>query len=728
MRKFILYQLILLFTGTLSASAINVQLNTLDPACGNSDGRIFSVVSGGTAPYNYIWSNGAITPDLTGLSAGTYTITVTDMSGNSATASATLANTTGLTNAYMSFVLPGGISGSTFPCPTLCNGISYLVMDMINGTAPYTLNSSGLNHTLGSFNGVPTVENICVSDFYSVTVTDANGCNASFTGLPGVTYTFDCTVTVNPACNGGNNGEVIIDFNAGQATGFDITITDTAGISFSINSLSVPTAQFTNLHPGTWLCNVINGWSNQPCDTSFTFFVPDAGNICGTVSGTVYLDTISNCIYDGSEPTLSNRSILINPGMHYTNTDAAGNFSIELLYNTYTISTVPTLNFGSNCAPAVVTINPANPSASGINLGDTASSAMNLSVSIAGGAARPGFTYLQYIKIRNTSFQASSGSTLNLIYDPVLTINSVSLPYTVVAANEIEISVPAINAFDDLNINISYSVPPNPSLIGTVLATAVAVSALQPEQILSDNSDNLFVVVTGSFDPNDKTVWPNQDPAHYYFMDIEDELRYTIRFQNTGTDTAFTVVIVDTLDAMLDLSTFRVTGSSHPYSWNLAAGDILTVTYNNILLPDSNTNEPASHGLFSFAVSPMEDSIMIPYILYNTAAIYFDFNPPVMTNTEFSTLDVTVGLTEVNESKSLRIYPNPTTGDLNISTSNKNDELSDLLCYDAMGNEVRIIPGKINPYTLNCSVANLKPGLYYLRTSNGIYSGKFIKL
>jgi uncharacterized repeat protein (TIGR01451 family) len=727
MRKFILYQLILLFTGSLSTSAINVQLNTLEPACGNSDGRIFSVVSGGTAPYNYIWSNGAITPDLTGLGPGTYTITVTDNSGNTATASATLVNTTGLTNAYISFVKPGGISGSTFPCSMLCNGISYLVTEMINGTPPYSLTSSGVNHTIGSYNGVPTIENVCVTDAFTVTATDANGCSASIAGMPGVGITFDCMVSSIPACNGGNNGAVNIDFSSPSGTGFDITVSDSAGVSFTIN-ISGNIAQFNNLHPGNWSCYLLNSWANQPCDSSFTFFIPDAGNICGTVSGTVYLDTITNCIFDAGEPFLPGRNILINPGNHYTNTDAAGNFSIELLYNTYTINTVPNLNFGSNCAPAVVTINPANPSASGINLGDTVSSAMNLNVTIAGGAARPGFNYYQYIQIQNTSYQNSAGATLTIKYNPQLNLAAVSLPYTVISSDEIEVSIPSISAFTHLNIAVTYTVPPNPALIGTTFQTDVSVAAQQPEQILTDNADTLYTLVTGSFDPNDKTVWPNQDPAHYYFMDIEDELRYTIRFQNTGTDTAFTVVIVDTLDAMLDLSTFRVTGSSHPYSWNLAAGDILTVTYNNILLPDSNTNEPASHGLFSFAVSPMEDSIMIPYILYNTAAIYFDFNPPVITNTEFSTIDVTVGLNEINESKSLLIYPNPVTGEVNISLDNKSGRLDRVTLYNILGEEISFEYHRINAYSLRGVTTHLQPGLYYLRNSSGTYSGKFIKL
>ncbi|MBK9515002.1 MAG: SprB repeat-containing protein [Flavobacteriales bacterium] len=116
---------------------------------------------------------------------------------------------------------------------------------------------------------------------------------------------------------------------------------------------------------------------------------------------------------------------------------------------------------------------------------------------------------------------------------------------------------------------------------------------------------------------------------------------YTIRFQNTGTDTAFLVVITDTLPQHLDPSTIRMGAGSHGFSWSLSGQGTLRWVFPNILLPDSNVNEPRSHGFVSFRIRPYEP-LLPGTTIENTANIHFDFNPPVVTEpsvlvAEFST-------------------------------------------------------------------------------------------
>ncbi len=153
--------------------------------------------------------------------------------------------------------------------------------------------------------------------------------------------------------------------------------------------------------------------------------------------------------------------------------------------------------------------------------------------------------------------------------------------------------------------------------------------------LLPNNNGNLFNVtrchfITGSYDPNIKEVIPKGYGTENY-IDENWELDYTIHFQNTGNDTAFTVVVKDPISEQLDLSTLRVGGGSHPFTWELTTQRELIFTFNNILLPDSTTNEVASHGYFQFSISPNED---IPFgtLIQNRAAIYFDFNDPIITN------------------------------------------------------------------------------------------------
>ena len=86
------------------------------------------------------------------------------------------------------------------------------------------------------------------------------------------------------------------------------------------------------------------------------------------------------------------------------------------------------------------------------------------------------------------------------------------------------------------------------------------------------------------------------------------------------------------MEANLDISTIRPGVSSHDYELEIVQGPILQFTFENIMLPDSNINEPASHGFVNFSIAPRE-GLDFGTVLQNTAAIYFDFNEPVITNT-----------------------------------------------------------------------------------------------
>ncbi len=142
--------------------------------------------------------------------------------------------------------------------------------------------------------------------------------------------------------------------------------------------------------------------------------------------------------------------------------------------------------------------------------------------------------------------------------------------------------------------------------------------------------------IIGSYDPNDKLIVPSGVGAENY-VNANDELEYTIRFQNTGNDTAFTVYILDTLSSLLDIQSFRNGVSSHDYTLEIIEDSILRWQFDDIYLPDSNVNEVASHGFVKFFISP-QSTIEQGSVITNTAGIYFDFNPPVLTPEIFVTV------------------------------------------------------------------------------------------
>ncbi len=165
-----------------------------------------------------------------------------------------------------------------------------------------------------------------------------------------------------------------------------------------------------------------------------------------------------------------------------------------------------------------------------------------------------------------------------------------------------------------------------------------------------------------SFDPNDKLINPNR---YHYETLLDEDIIYTIRFQNTGNDVAYDVTILDTLDMNLDWSTFRVLGSSHSEVLNTSLNNegIITFDFPNIFLPDSTSNLEGSNGHVTYMIRAL-DGIDENTVIRNSAGIYFDQNPPVITNTTLSVMVSMLTSTATPDDlfPDLTILPNPNTG------------------------------------------------------------------
>ncbi|MGB3547824.1 MAG: T9SS type A sorting domain-containing protein [Saprospiraceae bacterium] len=232
----------------------------------------------------------------------------------------------------------------------------------------------------------------------------------------------------------------------------------------------------------------------------------------------------------------------------------------------------------------------------------------------------------------------------------------------------------------------------------------------------------------GSYDPNDKQGTPRGYGDDHDILP-GTPLEYMIRFQNTGTDTAFTVAIRDTLSAAFDLSTLRFTTASHQYSAEITAQGAMLLTFSNILLPDSTTNLAGSQGFITYTISPRAD-LPLQTRIENTAAIYFDFNDPIITNTTFHTIDTAFvplvsGLRPPRAARvDLQVFPNPATGAevLQLQHHGTSTRLS-LTVYNALGRVVR--RQALPPGRSTLRVADLPRGLYILqaRTAAGQDAG-----
>ncbi|WP_165864821.1 DUF7619 domain-containing protein [Rufibacter latericius] len=161
---------------------------------------------------------------------------------------------------------------------------------------------------------------------------------------------------------------------------------------------------------------------------------------------------------------------------------------------------------------------------------------------------------------------------------------------------------------------------------------ALPMMALPPDDPEPEITEECLPIID-SFDPNDKQVVPAGVTAEH-FTPTSTPLRFTVRFQNTGTDYAYRVEVVDTLSADLDMSTFQVGAVSHPYQMRVSGKErpVLTFTFDNIMLPDSARDQLGSNGSIQFSVRP-KANLPEKHLIENFADIFFDYNEPVRTNT-----------------------------------------------------------------------------------------------
>jgi uncharacterized repeat protein (TIGR01451 family) len=214
----------------------------------------------------------------------------------------------------------------------------------------------------------------------------------------------------------------------------------------------------------------------------------------------------------------------------------------------------------------------------------------------------------------------------------------------------------------------------------------------------------------GSYDPNDKQAFVNGHTAPGYVLPNTD-VEYLIRFQNTGTDTAFRVVIEDRLPALLDVSSIVPLVASHAYTMTLDARNTLRFVFDNILLPDSNINEAASHGFVKFRVAQQPD-VSLGSVIRNSADIFFDFNAPVRTNESRLTVGTVSIRPEPGNPYTISAYPNPFTDAVAFEISGPDLSGEKILrLVDALGRTIR--QEAFSGHQLVLTRQGLQPGVYY---------------
>lgn len=747
-----------------SFPVINISSSTIPSCVPGCDAVAITNASGGTPPYAYsISPNGNMNPTngiATGLCGGmSYTVTATDNNN-------CLANTI----LFIPNPIPPSNIVSSISNPTCVGGcIGFINPSAFGGTGPYTYTISG-----NIFN------NLCAGS-YTIQATDANYCTIStietlinnpfnpsiqagiITSLGSITSSpsggtppyqfslngspFSTTNSFNSLCSGTYTLTVKDNFGAGCLKDTIVTIVaDTTFPGGSVTPFIVnPTCSLStngmislivtpaNTYQYLWNTNDTTSFLNNigagnfsvniknPANECISVIIPvsSIGSNCGNISGTVYFDSISNCMQDISEHGIPNTMIITNPGNYITYTDANGDYSYnQLPYGTYTISHQNNINaYYTHCGNNQnFTLNALNTNQ--INhYGDTATVNLDYSIFLNYNSCfivPSPVKSKQIIAYHNNPTYSSTG-TVYAVFDSINHYVNSNPTHTSISGDTVFWNLTNINAWYNAAIQINFTFPTSYTSANTFPFT-IGLSNLQyldTNQL--NNQINYTIPFCNSYDPNDKHVAPKGEGPNGNILASDLLLTYNINFQNTGNAPAYNIVIEDTLSDKLDITTFNVLQSSHPYQLEVVNNQIIKWKFFNIMLPDSTTNEPASHGHIHYQIR-QKNGNQIGDVIKNKAYIYFDYNPPIITNETVNTIYQPTGIKNTTAVRNqVVIYPNPASTEVFI------DAEKSFTQFTLYNQQMSIVNSQSFASTKSkkVDISTLSNGIYFIKTNNG---------
>lgn len=774
------------------SQAINLSFNSsiTNATCAQNNGSVLGFVSGGTAPYTFLWSNGATTQNVTGLTGNTtYNVQITDANNCKGTGSVYINATTPVTATYMT---------SASAC-TLTTGSATVIP--AGGVAPYT--------TLWYTYPTNTTGNVIsnkASGNYSFKITDANGCIRTGTALIPSASTLNATINnagiVCPATTGtlaatvsGTNGPFTYTWSNGSSAaaingvpvgGYNCTIRDAVGCtvtkSASVIQSNPITVGFASTQAsciyaadGSILANATGGtapytytWSNTQTGATATGLsagnyyvsVSDANGCRNnyyssmahvgynaaatscycTITGTVYIDANNNCVRDAGENGINNIQIHCS-GFGYAYTNANGVYSFQVPTGTYTISeSVQQIYPLASCQAnnTMVSVTAASGCVSTANFANNVIPVHDLHIITTNFTQPvPGNSYTQRVIVQNEGTLTESTVKLGYTHDGQLSYGN-SSPWTLTQQNagmypdwySITSGFPVLNAGAASASFVNYTVPTNIP-INTVVSfqDTVAHAAPLATTWLTDNTpwnnvNNHQAIVVSSYDPNFKEVSPKGTGPQGYITVNDSILTYVVHFQNEGTYYAQNIVVVDSLSPYLNMASLRPGYSDKSYTTKADENGVIRFKFDNINLPwKSAYGDIMSSGMFTYSVK-LKHALPAGTKIKNTAAIYFDYNEPVITNTTLNTIDES-GSVSIKEQKAISaddviLFPNPANTGFSLLISSAEKTESELSMTDISGRVLsqRSVSLQAGENILRESTDHLQSGIYFVQLKN----------
>jgi hypothetical protein len=668
--------------------AVSANISSTDPTCNQSNGSLTVNVTQAAAPYSILWSNLATTPTISNIGAGAYNVTVTDANSCTLNLPASLNNIGGPT--VTTSVVDAGCTNS------------------LNGNA--TANASGLSPFTYLWSSAPaqttmTANNLGVGN-YQVTVTDNIGCvtvaNAQVNAMSGNLYLYACASSAA---------------NCMLPNGSAFAYVQGGAMPYSyLWSNSSTTSTISSVSGGQYIITVTDA---NGCTQTGSATIPTACN--NFVMGQVFYDMNNDGVFNSGDSPYSGLIVGDQTFNYYSSSANSGYYTVSVPYN-------GTFDFELPNAPPYYTYNAPSGGHQIVTfagLGDTSFvdfaltcplNVQDLYLNLASGIARPGFQQAYSVFCQNRGATTVS-DTIWFRHDSILSLVSANPPFDGYTYPDGYWLFSNFAPGNTITKNILMQVPtiPNGGYVGRQLIANARIEPMSSDTTSPDNGDDEMDIIIASSDPNLKESWsPTMNAAGEIGLN-DLELDYTIHFQNCGNDTAFFIIVVDTLPAELDITTFEPGAASHSYTWTIDGHNdtnIVTFTFLNILLPDSGVNEIGSHGYVQFTIERFPN-LPIGTTIVNNGDNYFDFNLPVPTNYDVVTITDPLNVEALTEGTIL-VYPNPAHSNVNILLSNEfSGSNSTVTLRDISGRTISTMQSN-GSTQLVLNTENCSAGMYFI--------------
>ncbi|WP_298115879.1 choice-of-anchor L domain-containing protein [Flavobacterium sp.] len=451
---------------------------------------------------------------------------------------------------------------------------------------------------------------------------------------------------------------------------------------------------------------------------------------CSPIELISFIDSNSNGIKDSSEVNFANGNFVYqkNAGVSNYINSPTGTYSLydANLSNVYNFSYQVSPEFSSYFSSGTT-------SYSGISISPSGTQTLyfpitqtipfeDISVSIIPiEQPRPGFNYTNAIELKNTGVTTFSG-TLDFVKSPQVTITNVSETTTTPTPTGFSHSFLNLLPGEARIIYVTMSVPSIPAVnLGDILSNSATTTVPTSDVISTNNTFSNSQIVIGAYDPNDK-MESHGDKIQFNQFGSNDYLFYTIRFQNEGTADAINIRIEDVLNSKIDETSVQMISASHVYDMQRTANNLIW-NFNDIYLQPMSVDEEMSKGYVTFKAK-LKPGFAVGDIIPNTANIFFDTNPAIVTNT-FNTEFVTTLGNLAFESGSFMMVPNPASDFVQIYLQNNSESIKSIIIHDVLGKTIKMID-EVNSNQTKVNTSEFSKGIYMIEIINN-YGLKTVK-